>query len=221
MLWPVTSVHQCNNKGVVLELDATLSHVFGTAGEPRLINSDGGICFAALDEYVGRRAEDLQLRAFPETPQDEGHVDYSRVGPVPTRLDKASLFGELRIAGSSAESWASFGSARATTAVTCGKWMYEALLGTSGIMQIGFVTIAGQFTSEEGVGDWPDSYAFDGRRVRKWSVTSAARGPAQCLYFHRRFVLTVYLCKDVHRFGRAWFSARPWVLRSTRVEEVA
>ena len=54
-----------------------------------------------------------------------------------------------------------------------GKWLYEVTLGTGGIMQLGWATHACQFSNEEGVGDSPDSYAFDGKRVRKWNIRSA------------------------------------------------
>lgn len=57
-----------------------------------------------------------------------------------------------------------------------GKWMYEATLGTSGIQQIGWATLGCQFTNEEGVGDAADSYAFDGKRVRKWCVHPESYG---------------------------------------------
>ena len=52
-----------------------------------------------------------------------------------------------------------------------GKWMYEVILGTCGIQQIGWATLQCPFTSEEGVGDAPDSYAWDGKRVQRWNVS--------------------------------------------------
>ena len=44
-------------------------------------------------------------------------------------------------------------------------------LGTCGIQQIGWATLQCPFTSEEGVGDAPDSYAWDGKRVQRWNVS--------------------------------------------------
>lgn len=32
------------------------------------------------------------------------------------------------------------------------------------------------FSTQEGVGDTPDSYAYDGNRVRKWNVTTTNYG---------------------------------------------
>ena len=49
--------------------------------------------------------------------------------------------------------------------------MYEVILGTCGIQQIGWATLQCPFTSEEGVGDALDSYAWDGKRVQRWNVS--------------------------------------------------
>ncbi|EDO45063.1 predicted protein, partial [Nematostella vectensis] len=57
-----------------------------------------------------------------------------------------------------------------------GKWMYEILLGSKGIMQLGWATLGCKFTNEEGVGDTADSFAYDGHRVRKWNVSTAKYG---------------------------------------------
>ncbi|XP_018544210.2 E3 ubiquitin-protein ligase RNF123-like, partial [Lates calcarifer] len=43
-------------------------------------------------------------------------------------------------------------------------------------MQIGWCTLNCRFNQEEGVGDTPDSYAYDGNRVRKWNVTTTNYG---------------------------------------------
>ena len=72
--------------------------------------------------------------------------------------------------GTSAQSRANFSSLRANACVFEGKWSYEATLGSSGIMQLGWCTTRCPFTRENGVGDAPDSFAFDGHRVRKWNV---------------------------------------------------
>lgn len=59
-----------------------------------------------------------------------------------------------------------------------GKWMYEVILATSGIQQIGWATIDTPFTAEEGVGDAPNSYAWDGKRVQRWNVSHHPYGLA-------------------------------------------
>lgn len=79
-------------------------------------------------------------------------------------------------AGLALESLGNFSSARANACVYKGRWMFEATLGTPGIQQIGWATLQCPFTNEEGVGDAPDSYAYDGKRVRKWHVGSERYG---------------------------------------------
>lgn len=64
----------------------------------------------------------------------------------------------------------------AGAALTGGSWAFEVQIYTSGIMQIGWVTEHTQYTFEDGVGDSKDSYAFDGKRVRKWNVASMPYG---------------------------------------------
>ncbi|KAK3512532.1 hypothetical protein QTP70_015638 [Hemibagrus guttatus] len=59
---------------------------------------------------------------------------------------------------------------------SAGKWMYEVLISSQGLMQIGWCTLNCRFNQEEGVGDTPDSYAYDGNRVRKWNVTTTNYG---------------------------------------------
>jgi len=43
---------------------------------------------------------------------------------------------------------------------------------SSGVMQIGWCTLATPFSHENGVGDEETSYAFDGARVKKWNGDS-------------------------------------------------
>lgn len=57
-----------------------------------------------------------------------------------------------------------------------GKWLYEVHVRTSGIMQLGWVTPLTVYTSEDGVGDSRDSFAYDGKRKRKWNVASTEYG---------------------------------------------
>ncbi|TMS01404.1 E3 ubiquitin-protein ligase RNF123 [Larimichthys crocea] len=60
--------------------------------------------------------------------------------------------------------------------LSAGKWAYEVLISSQGLMQIGWCTLNCRFNQEEGVGDTPDSYAYDGNRVRKWNVTTTNYG---------------------------------------------
>ncbi|CAG8492701.1 13929_t:CDS:10, partial [Dentiscutata heterogama] len=64
-----------------------------------------------------------------------------------------------------------FESIRATAGVTSGKWFYEVLLLTNGIMQIGYATKRCTFGPEEGTGIGDDHYgfAYDGCRNILWA----------------------------------------------------
>lgn len=50
------------------------------------------------------------------------------------------------------------------------------MLGTKGVMQVGWATLGCKFSEEKGVGDTPDSYAYDGNRQRKWNVATFKYG---------------------------------------------
>eukprot|EP00892_Ulva_mutabilis_P009450 jgi/Ulvmu1/6878/UM031_0083.1 len=73
-------------------------------------------------------------------------------------------------------STSNFGSALGTSGVIKGQWMYEVTLATAGIQQVGWATLSCHFTTEEGVGDSYNSYAYDGKRRRKWNVRSSEYG---------------------------------------------
>ncbi|XP_046554728.1 E3 ubiquitin-protein ligase RNF123-like isoform X1 [Haliotis rubra] len=90
---------------------------------------------------------------------------YSNVGTLivePDRLGVSSL--------------SNFSSMRANTCVYKGKWVYELMLGSKGVMQLGWCTMQCKFSQEEGVGDTQDSYAYDGSRLRKWNVKTQKYG---------------------------------------------
>ncbi|KAJ7546266.1 hypothetical protein O6H91_08G032800 [Diphasiastrum complanatum] len=99
-------------------------------------------------------------------------------GSQSVTIDTESASGSIRFSknGLVLESQTTFSSARANACVWKGRWMYEATLGTAGIQQLGWATISCPFTEGEGVGDASDSYAYDGRRVRKWNVSNDPYG---------------------------------------------
>ncbi|KAL5703827.1 RING-type E3 ubiquitin transferase [Ranunculus cassubicifolius] len=92
-------------------------------------------------------------------------------GPHTVVIDEDSICGDIKIVKQPllVESLAMFSSARANACVWKGKWMYEVILETSGVQQLGWATFSCPFTDHKGVGDADDSYAFDGRRVTKWN----------------------------------------------------
>lgn len=93
-------------------------------------------------------------------------------------IDQSSICGDLRIVNPPVllESLAIFSSARANACVWRGKWMYEVMLETAGIQQLGWATVSCPFTDRMGVGDAEDSYAFDGKRVKKWNEEDESYG---------------------------------------------
>lgn len=93
-------------------------------------------------------------------------------------MDKMSAAGNIKFSENALgiESLSNFSSARASACVFKGKWMYEVTLGTAGIQQLGWATTSCPFTNEEGVGDAVDSYAFDGKRRKKWNVNCTQYG---------------------------------------------
>uniref|UniRef100_A0A3B4YJC1 E3 ubiquitin-protein ligase RNF123 n=1 Tax=Seriola lalandi dorsalis TaxID=1841481 RepID=A0A3B4YJC1_SERLL len=126
---------------------------------------------SALDCTNTYQSLDLSVSADQAT---EG-----RLGPQPVVLDHTSgfeglLFVDDDLLGVIGHS--NFSSIRATTCVYKGKWAYEVLISSQGLMQIGWCTLNCRFNQEEGVGDTPDSYAYDGNRVRKWNVTTTNYG---------------------------------------------
>lgn len=93
-------------------------------------------------------------------------------------LDESSICGDIRIVKKPllVESHELFSSARANACVWKGKWMYEVTLETSGVQQLGWATVVCPFTDHKGVGDADDSYAYDGKRVKKWNKEAEAYG---------------------------------------------
>lgn len=76
------------------------------------------------------------------------------------------------------EATSRWSSVRANTAVFAGKYYFEVTLKSSGLMQIGWCTLATPFMQENGVGDDETSYAYDGFRVKKWNKSSSPFGEA-------------------------------------------
>ncbi|XP_077434785.1 E3 ubiquitin-protein ligase RNF123 isoform X4 [Vanacampus margaritifer] len=132
------------------------------------------LAFQDLDAHL------QTLLSEGETADDgpDGEVE-GRLGPQPVVLDHTGgfeglLFVDDDLLGVIGHS--NFSSIRATTCVYKGKWAYEVLISSQGLMQIGWCTLNCRFNQEEGVGDTPDSYAYDGNRVRKWNVVTTNYG---------------------------------------------
>jgi SPRY domain len=115
-------------------------------------------------------------------------METGRLGPPDVSVDRASTCGSFAFRGRDGlalEALSNFSSARANVAVFKGRWMYEATVHTPGIQQIGWATLHCPFTTEEGVGDAPDSYAVDGKRQRcAQSTTGKHDRPAPPIYIY-------------------------------------
>ncbi|XP_076850361.1 LOW QUALITY PROTEIN: E3 ubiquitin-protein ligase RNF123-like [Brachyhypopomus gauderio] len=169
--------------GIVSEklLSDYLHHVFPVSSKPGPGPGPGPATAAYRKplsfQDLGAHLERLLCEAEPSE-DGTGQVE-GRLGPSAVVLDHTSgfeglLFVDDDLLGVIGHS--NFSSIRATTCVFKGKWAYEVLISSQGLMQIGWCTLNCRFNQEEGVGDTPDSYAYDGNRVRKWNVTTTNYG---------------------------------------------
>ncbi|XP_054866812.1 E3 ubiquitin-protein ligase RNF123 isoform X3 [Amphiprion ocellaris] len=161
--------------GIVNEklLSDYLHHVFPSSKQ--------GPAVASLRKVLGFQdlSSHLEKLLTEDEPEESSDQTEGRLGPQPVVLDHTSgfeglLFVDDDLLGVIGHS--NFSSIRATTCVYKGKWAYEVLISSQGLMQIGWCTLSCRFNQEEGVGDTPDSYAYDGNRVRKWNVTTTNYG---------------------------------------------
>ncbi|KAL1441118.1 hypothetical protein MTO96_008859 [Rhipicephalus appendiculatus] len=153
-------------------LEAMLEYVF-----KRPVSSDAQdkatLKLEDLDDFIDFELENLSKGQVVES-------DYGRLGPNHVTFDICSNVGTF-IANQGrlgVSSQGNFNTIRASCCVFKGKWQYELMLGSKGVMQVGWVTNSCKFSREKGVGDTIDSYAFDGNRVRKWNVATYKYGEA-------------------------------------------
>ncbi|KAL6464886.1 hypothetical protein MHYP_G00272030 [Metynnis hypsauchen] len=163
--------------GIVNEklLSDYLHHVFPASSKhgPASATYRKTLNFQDLGAHLER------LLSEDEPAEDGTDQVEGRLGPSTVVLDHTSgfeglLFVDDDLLGVIGHS--NFSSIRATTCAYKGKWVYEVLISSEGLMQIGWCTLNCRFNQEEGVGDTPDSYAYDGNRVRKWNVTTTNYG---------------------------------------------
>uniref|UniRef100_G3WZ84 E3 ubiquitin-protein ligase RNF123 n=1 Tax=Sarcophilus harrisii TaxID=9305 RepID=G3WZ84_SARHA len=163
--------------GIVNEklLDDYLQRIFPSPDQiPSTTASRKPLSFQNLQEHL-----DQLLKEDDEAEESEEQTVEGRLGPSTVVLDHTSGFEGLLLVDDDllgVIGHSNFGSIRATTCVYKGKWIYEVLISSQGLMQIGWCTLNCRFNQEEGVGDTPDSYAYDGNRVRKWNVTTTNYG---------------------------------------------
>ncbi|ERE75627.1 E3 ubiquitin-protein ligase [Cricetulus griseus] len=164
--------------GIVQEklLNDYLYRIFSSPDHgPPAATSRKPLNFHNLPEHV----EQL-LQVDSEDEESQGQVE-GRLGPSTVVLDHTGGFEGLLLVDDDllgVIGHSNFGTIRSTTCVYKGKWVYEVLISSQGLMQIGWCTINCRFNQEEGVGDTYNSYAYDGNRVRKWNVTTTNYGKA-------------------------------------------
>ncbi|XP_071454524.1 E3 ubiquitin-protein ligase RNF123-like [Hetaerina americana] len=101
-----------------------------------------------------------------------------RLGPSVVRFDMSTHVGLFVMDREHLNliSHSNFSSIRANVCLYQGKWQYEVQLGSKGVMQLGWATANCRFSQESGVGDTADSFAYDGKRLRKWNVHTGPYG---------------------------------------------
>lgn len=176
-------------------MDAVLGELFALDASA----VDAGVGWHNVEAAVGAEllklqqprvaaADDASMAVDPDQPGGAaaagagGESDplEGRTGPTHVQICEELSNGTLRFRADDCdvESHSNFSSVRANACVFAGKWMYEVTLGSGGIQQLGWATQECRFTNEEGVGDSPQSYAYDGKRVRKWNEGQHGYGQA-------------------------------------------
>lgn len=153
-------------------LEAMLEYVF-----KRPVSSDAQdkatLKLEDLDDFIDFELENLSKGQVIES-------DYGRLGPNHVTFDISANVGTFIVNQDrlGVSSQGNFNTIRGSCCVFKGKWQYELMLGSKGVMQVGWVSNNCKFSREKGVGDTTDSYAFDGNRVRKWNVATYKYGEA-------------------------------------------
>lgn len=158
-------------------LERTLEYVFDLPY--RAISPVTGSLDATLVRFIIKRClRELPLQCDSHLRNRDGICVFGHGCRPVVSIDQSSICGDLRMVSPTSllESLAIFSSTRANACVWKGKWMYEVMLETAGIQQLGWATISCPFTDRMGVGDAEDSYAFDGKRVKKWNEEDESYG---------------------------------------------
>ncbi|CAI9715753.1 E3 ubiquitin-protein ligase RNF123-like isoform X1 [Octopus vulgaris] len=142
--------------------------------EARIVAPEKSLTLFNLQEYIDRTLDAVvTAEKAAEVSTTEGRLGCSEVlfensGSARTLAVEPDRLG--------VSSLSNFSSIRANCCVYKGKWIYELMLGSKGVMQVGWCTINCQFFQENGVGDTTDSYAYDGNRLCKWNVKTQRYG---------------------------------------------
>jgi len=96
-------------------------------------------------------------------------------------LTMTAVAGDMQIQGSRVRALVHFPTARLSDCKIgqrTGRWFYEVLLLSDGLIQIGWASNSFRCdpVSGQGVGDHASSWAFDGMRAKKWNVSCEPYG---------------------------------------------
>lgn len=102
-----------------------------------------------MNEHIRKSLLNLYIDTWNSDDNREG-----RIGPHLVRFDVSMHHGLCIVSPDrlSVNSQSSFSTMRANTGVFKGKWMYEAQLGSKGVMQVGWGTAQCKFNQQYGVG---------------------------------------------------------------------
>ncbi|XP_020709674.2 E3 ubiquitin-protein ligase RNF123-like isoform X2 [Athalia rosae] len=168
-----------------MDMQEVLSNIFGPgvlAAVEKLATNTGKTAsgHTRVTQYLGMANDYMKtvLTEHVNPPSNTEDNRHGRIGPKFARFDVFTHHGQFILSPDrlSLNSQSNFSTMRANVAVFGGKWIYEIQLGSKGIMQVGWGTAQCKFSPVSGVGDTPNSYAYDGNRVRRWNVSTHKYG---------------------------------------------
>ncbi|KAK3102538.1 hypothetical protein FSP39_012050 [Pinctada imbricata] len=135
---------------------------------------------STLHSFIEKSTAEVVTKSSPCSSKECSLLEDGRIGPPGVVLDQRSTVGTVATDPDylGATGHSNFSTIRANCCVYRGRWIYEVMLWSKGVMQLGWSTIKCKFSHEEGVGDTKDSYSYDGSRLRKWNVKTRKYGEA-------------------------------------------
>lgn len=146
-------------------------------GATSLHQSRKTLTFFTLDAHITSSLKEVTENEVKAS-KDSQEFEIGRLGPTECTFDMQTNVGTLVVDPDKLgiASHSNFSSIKANCCVYEGQWIYELMLTSKGVMQLGWCTANCRFSQEEGVGDTRDSYAYDGNRLRKWNITTKRYG---------------------------------------------
>jgi len=132
-----------------------LTSIFPNAEDEQLLaSSRTELHFGNLQDHIKCMMSKSELNRKPVLEAEEKAKQDGRIGSETVLVDISSQCGTMNIGieRMELESQSNFSSIRANVCACKDKWMYEVLLGSKGIMQLGWATIRCRFTNEKVLG---------------------------------------------------------------------